>query len=117
MFIFRFFSSSANFLMTKTISKSKNDVYSALIRNSLFFIIYNQKEKLSGRATRFVFFIALITIAMMFYFYYVLFLLLIYLLVSLLGCLRLSLLIYLPIINFIKEMLVNYNWKSLQNHT
>ena len=41
MFIVRFFSSSANFLVTKALSKCKNEVYSTLIRNSLIFFIYN----------------------------------------------------------------------------
>ena len=55
MFIFRFSSRSANVLESKMLSKCKNKLSSTLIRNSLFFIIYNQKETPLGTVSRFIF--------------------------------------------------------------
>ena len=69
MSIFKFLSNSVNvFFKIKKFQKEENEI-SLTIYAILYFIIYNKKVRLLETVTRFVIFIAAITIFMMFYFY------------------------------------------------
>lgn len=119
IFFFRLFSKSADLLIAKALWKWKKKIYSNVLRNSLFFVIYSYKVGLSGTVNRFILFIALVIVAMIFFclsgelhFY-----LLIYFLGWSLASFLASLFTYLLIVNWFKEMLLNFAWKFLQNIT
>lgn len=104
-------------LFGKAPSKCKNEVYSTLIRNFPFFIIYNYKESQLGTVTKFV-----LSDSSYNCFYDVSFLLIrenvLLLTYCLVDCLLPFFFICLLIINSIyKEMLLNIDLRFLQTHT